>query len=604
MSVQISGSQIKNDAIDNSKIADDAVQAAQIQSSAVTSAKIQSGAVTSAKLGSNSVTSAKIAPNAVTSGKMDLSGTFDFSSGTLQAGTPSNASDVTNKSYVDGLVGSGVYWKEPARVASTANVTISNPGTDTFDGVQIASGDRILLKNQTSQAENGVYDFNGSSSALTRSSDANTADELNGLAIFVKEGTANADQGYVQTSEIANLGSDNVVFAQFTGLGQITAGNGLSKSGNTLSVDAGDGLSFDGGGQLEVELGAGLDFQGGAIDIEVDDSTLEVDAGTNELRVKDSGITSAKIATNAVTGNEIAALAVSSANLADSAVSTAKIGASAVTEAKIASNAVSSAKIATNAVTGQKISAGVAGAGLGKDGSSNLEVKVDDSTIEIVTDSLQLKNLGVSSAKLADSAVSTAKIADVAVTAAKISSAVAGNGLLGGAGTALSVNCGDGLDFNGDAVDVQLGAGLDFQAGAIDVEVDDSTIEVDGVSNEVQVKDLGITSGKLANSAVSTAKIADDAVTAAKVGFQAYQELTTVSGGSTLNIDLAREVDSAFSNGIMAFKNGLALLNQTALGGSASNSDEFTLSVVGGVTRLSFGAALADADDILIVYMA
>ena len=115
---------------------------------------------------------------------------------------------------------------------------------------------------------------------------------------------------------------------------------------------------------------------------------------------------------------------------------------------------------------------------------------------------------------------------------------------------------------------------------------------------------MGITSGKLANNAVSTAKIADDAVTAAKVGFQAYQELTTVSGGSTLNIDLARSVDSAFSNGIMAFKNGLALLNQTALGGTASNSDQFTLSVVGGVTRLSFGAALADADTILIVYMA
>lgn len=401
MSVQISGSQIKNDAIDNSKIADDAVQAAQIQANAVVAAKIASGAITEAKLGASAVSTAKIANSAVTSAKMDLSGTFDFSSGTLQAGTPSNASDVTNKSYVDGLVGSGVYWKEPARVASTANVTISNPSTDTFDGVQIASGDRILLKNQTAQAENGVYDFNGSSSALTRSSDANTADELNGLAIFVKEGTANADQGYVQTSEIANLGSDNVVFAQFTGLGQITAGDGLSKSGNTLSVDAGDGLSFD-GGQLEVELGAGLEFQAGAIDIEVDDSTLEVDAGTNELRVKD----------------------------------------------------------------------------------------------------------------------------------------------------------------------------------------------------------LGIVSGKLANSAVSTAKIADDAVTAAKVGFQAYQELTTVSGSSTLNIDLAREVDSAFSNGIMAFKNGLALLNQTALGGSASNSDEFTLSVVGGVTRLSFGAALADADDILIVYMA
>ena len=168
----------------------------------------------------------------------------------------------------------------------------------------------------------------------------------------------------------------------------------------------------------------------------------------------------------------------------------------------------------------------------------------------------------------------------------------------------LDISAGDGLQFSGDSLTVQLGAGLEIQAGAIDVEVDDTSIAIDEGNGEVKVKDLGITSGKLANNAVSTAKIADDAVTAAKVGFQAYQELTTVSGGSTLNIDLARSVDSAFSNGIMAFKNGLALLNQTALGGTASNSDQFTLSVVGGVTRLSFGAALADADTILIVYMA
>ena len=602
MSVQISGSQIKDDAINNSKIADNAVQAAQIQANAVIAAKIASGAITEAKLGAGAVTSAKIANNAVTSAKMDLTGTFDFSSGTLQAGTPSNASDVTPKSYVDGLVGAGVFWKEPARVASTANVNISNPGTSSFDGITLAGGDRILLKNQSSNSENGVYDFNGPSSALTRSSDANSADELNGLAIFIKEGTDNADQGYYQSSEISSLGSSPVTFVQFTGLGQITAGNGLNKTGNRLDVAVGDGIQIS-ADAVVFRAGAGLDFGGSDVDVQVDDSSIEIN-GSGNLQVKANGIISSMIGTNQVTGSEIAALAVSSANLADSAVTSAKIGASAVSEAKIASNAVSSAKIASNAITGVKISSTVAGSGLGKDGSDNLEVKVDDSTIEITSDSLQLKNLGVSSAKLADSSVSSAKIADVAVTAAKISSAVAGSGLLGGAGSALSVNCGNGLDFNGDAVDVQLGAGLEFQGGNIDIEVDDSTVEVDGVSNELRVKDLGITSGKLANNAVSTTKIANDAVTAAKVGFQAYQELTTVSGGSTLSIDLAREVDAAFSNGILAFKNGLALLNQTALGGSASNSDEFTLSVVGGVTRLSFGAALSDADSILIVYMA
>jgi len=602
MSVQISGSQIKNDAIDNSKIADDAVQAAQIQANAVVAAKIASGAITEAKLGTSAVSTAKIANSAVTAAKMDLSGTFDFSSGTLQAGTPSNSSDVTNKSYVDGLVGSGVYWKEPARVASTANVNISNPGTDTFDGITLSSGDRIVLKDQTSQPENGVYDFNGSSSALTRSSDANSADELNGLAIFVKEGTANADQGYVQTSEVATLGSDNVVFAQFTGLGQITAGDGLEKSGNTLSVSVGNGMSTS-AGDLVVSNGAGLDFNAGDLEVQVDDSSLEI-SGTNQLQVKASGITTSMIGTNQVTGNEIAALTVGSANLADSAVSAAKLGASAVTEAKIASNAVSTAKIANNAVTSAKLATSVAGDGLSVDASS-MSVNVDDSGIEIVTDTLQLKNLGVSSAKLADSAVSTAKIADAAVTGIKIAAAVAGNGLQKDGSNNLEVATGDGLDFNAGDLEVQLGQGLGFTPdGVIEPEVDDSTIEIDGVSSELQVKDLGITSAKLANSAVSTAKIADDAVTAAKVGFQAYQELTTVSGGSTVNIDLAREVDSAFSNGIMAFKNGLALLNQTALGGSAANSDEFTLSVVGGVTRLSFGSALADADTILIVYMA
>ena len=602
MSVQISGAQIKNDAIDNSKIADDAVQSAQIKNNAIVADKISSGAITEAKLGASSVTTAKISNTAVTSDKIDFSGTFDFSSGTLRAGTPSNANDVTPKSYVDGLVGAGVFWKEPARVASTSNVNISNPGTSSFDGITLASGDRILLKNQTAAAENGVYDFNGSAAALTRSSDANTADELNGLAIFIKEGTDNADQGYYQSSEISSLGTSPVTFVQFTGLGQITAGNGLTKSGNRLDVAVGNGIQIS-SDAVVFRAGAGLDFAGSDVDVQVDDSSLEIN-GSGDLQVKANGITSSMIGTNQVTGAEIAALAVSSANLADSAVSSAKIGGSAVTEAKIASNAVTSSKISNNAVTAAKISSAVAGAGLAYDSGTGLAVSVDDSGIEILSDTLQLKNLGVSGAKISNSAISTAKISDGAVTAAKIDASVAGNGLLGGGGSALSVNCGQGLDFNGDAVDVQLGAGLDFQAGAIDVEVDEVTLEIASGTGKVQVRNQGIGNSKLGNSSVSTPKLADNCVTAAKVGFQAYQELTTISGGSTLHIDLARSVDSAFSNGIMAFKNGLAIINQTALGGSASNNDEFTLSVVGGVTRLSFGAALADADSILIVYMA
>lgn len=166
----------------------------------------------------------------------------------------------------------------------------------------------------------------------------------------------------------------------------------------------------------------------------------------------------------------------------------------------------------------------------------------------------------------------------------------------------LDISLGDGLQFSGDNLTVQLGAGLEIQSGAIDIEVDDVTLGFNSGTGELEVKNQSIGNSKLGNSSVNSIKLADNAVTAAKVGFQAYQELTTVSGGSTVHIDLARSVDSAFSNGILAYKNGLALLNQTALGGSASNSDEFTLSVVGGVTRLSFGASLTDGDDVLVVY--
>jgi hypothetical protein len=601
MSVQITGTQIKNGAINSDRLSTGAVATDKISDNAVTSAKIADSSILESKLASSSISTAKLQNNSVTSAKIDLTGTFNFSNGTLQAGTPSNSSDVANKSYVDGLVGSGVYWKEPARVASTGNVNISNPGTDTFDGVQIASGDRIVLKDQSTSSENGVYDFNGSSSALTRSSDANSAEELNGLAIFVKEGSNNADQGFVQTSEIATLGSDNVVFVQFTGLGQITAGDGLDKSGNTLSVDVGAGLQIS-GSAVAVEAGSGLFIDTNAVAVDVDDSTIQIN-GTNKLEIKDGGITSAKIGTNQVTGNEIAAGTVATANLADSSVSSAKLAASSVTEAKLSSLSVSEGKIQSSAVTPSKLASSVAGDGLTYNSSTGLAVGVDDSTIEINLDSLRIKDLGVVADKLALNSVTSGKIASDAVTPSKLAASCAGSGLGQDQFGALQVSVSDGLEILSDAVTVKNGAALDFSAGALDVQVDDATIEVDSVSNQIRIKDLGIGSGKIQSEAITTAKIADDAVTAAKVGFQAYQELTSISGSTTTYIDLARYVYNAFSPGIMVFKNGLALLNQSALGGSASNNDEFTISVVASVTRLTFGAALNDGDSILVVYM-
>lgn len=580
MAVQITGSQIKNSEIGSSKLQDNAVTTAKVLDSNITSSKIASSAITSAKIANGAINNAAFFTNSViTAAKIDLTGTFNFGSGTLQAATPSNAADVATKNYVDSAVSSDIYWKEPCRVATTANIDLSSAPA-AIDGVTLASNDRVLVKDQTTQSQNGVYVFAGSGSAMTRSSDCDSAAEINGAAVFVKEGSTSSDQGFTQTSEVVTLGSNNVVWVQFTGLGQITAGDGLSKAGNTLSVDVGDGMSTS-GGQLVVANGNALDFSAGDLDVQVDDSSIEVN-GSNKLQVKANGITSAMIGTNQVTGNEIAALAVSTANLSDSSVTSAKLGASSVSAVKIASNAVTSDKIQSNAVTEAKIATSVAGDGLSGGNGSALAVNVDDSGIEIAADTLQLKNLGISTAKLADNCVQTAKIQDANVTGSKLAAAVAGNGLTQNGSGNLDINAGDGLQFSGDNLTVSLGAGLEIQAGAIDIETDDSTLEVNESNNELQVKNLGISSAKLAAGSVQTAKIGDDQVTFAKVGWRMYQELSTISGGSTSVIDLARALDPNAVNGVLVFKNGLTMLNQTALSGSAANNDEFTVSADGG----------------------
>lgn len=110
----------------------------------------------------------------------------------------------------------GLKWKDAVRVATTANGTLGTEyeNGDTVDGVVLATGNRILLKNQTTQTENGIYTVNASG-APTRAVDADTGVELEGAAVSVQEGTSNANTSWNQTTDSITLGVSNIVWGQF-----------------------------------------------------------------------------------------------------------------------------------------------------------------------------------------------------------------------------------------------------------------------------------------------------------------------------------------------------------------------------------------------------
>ena len=180
-------------------------------------------------------------------------------------GTPTQTTDAATKAYVDSQL-QGLDVKNSVRVATTANGTLSTAFANgqTVDGISLATGDRILLKDQSTGSENGIYTVNASG-APTRATDFDENSEVTGgTFFFVEEGTTNADNGFVMTNDGAvTVGTTALVFTQFSGAGSVIAGSALTKSGNTLNVG-------------------------------VDDSSIEVNS--DALRVKASGITNAMLA--------------------------------------------------------------------------------------------------------------------------------------------------------------------------------------------------------------------------------------------------------------------------------------------------------------------
>jgi hypothetical protein len=195
---------------------------------------------------------------------------------------PTSAQDAATKAYVDAIA-EGLHIHASCKAATTqtlaaesgdtvtydngvsgvgATLTLST-GITTLDSYTLVNGDRLLIKNESNAAHNGIY-IRTSSTVLTRATDFDTTAEIaSGDFLFVEEGTVNANNGYVQTETTSTIGTSDIIFEQFSGAGQIIAGAALSKTGNTL-------------------------------DVEVDDSSIEV--SSDALQVKALGITNAMLA--------------------------------------------------------------------------------------------------------------------------------------------------------------------------------------------------------------------------------------------------------------------------------------------------------------------
>jgi hypothetical protein len=243
----------------------------------VSSAGSQSSALTINE--SNGLIS--ITPNLATSASAGLMSASDFlklSDATSEAtanklvirdgnsqakfGTPTDANHAATKAYVD-AARSGLDVKASVRAATTAPVLLASglEAGDVIDAVTLVAGDRVLVKDQSTASENGIYVVQASGAAA-RATDANgTADTgtvSGGTFTFVEEGTDNGDAGYVVSSNgTINVGTDAMNWVQFSGTGQITAGDGMSKLGNTLNVNDDDVTIYvDGNDDLAVKSSA------------------------------------------------------------------------------------------------------------------------------------------------------------------------------------------------------------------------------------------------------------------------------------------------------------------------------------------------------------
>lgn len=186
----------------------------QIRDGAITNSKVAAGAA---------IDTSKLADGAnfvKKDGTVAMTGNLDFGNQKgVNLATPTANGDAANKAYIDGLINAlpSAYKYRNVHVATTADVNLSNPGTATFDGHTITSGQRVLVWQEANSAHNGIYVFNGSGSAMTRATDSDAWDELTGTLVYVDQGTLYGDKRFYCTANTGGtLGSTAVTYVQDT----------------------------------------------------------------------------------------------------------------------------------------------------------------------------------------------------------------------------------------------------------------------------------------------------------------------------------------------------------------------------------------------------
>ena len=500
----------------------------------------------------------------------------------LGVADPSDDAHAANKKYVD-QVAQGLDVKDSVRAATSGNIALDN-APSVIDGETLAQYDRVLVKAQTTASQNGIYVFPGAGGEMERAEDMDAPGEFVGAFFFVEEGTANSDQGFVcSTNGTVTPGSTDITFSQFTGTGQITAGTGLAKVGNTISavVDGefitiiNDVISMTGtdttGEVLKSDGQGGVVY--GTVNLASADSVAGIlplaNGGTGANASTESGLTQARLNLG------LGSMATQNANDVD------------ITGGKI-NLTTGELNLADNQISGDKISGGIIDSasltgGLNDDGTSKsiggFDITVGTGKILDVDGKIdvdgaaesEIDNVAIGITNSAAGRFSTMTTIDAQISGGAINSTTIGTGTDGAregkftnltatdtlkADTVTATGIGD-ITFNSKII---AAAGIDFDgasigSGGITADtIDEKTLDAGVTVDGVLLKDDGTGGGVTApgtssfnNATITTATINAGTINNTTIGAGTsadgtFSKMTTadadISGGAIANTNI------------------------------------------------------------------